>query len=203
MERVALRIVVIQQTRNDLAVRLREERVALFGEEILKLGIVFDYPVVDNRHASVGVRVRVHIRRFSVSCPPRMTYSAVSVGSALAFKLLFHCGELSPRFHGFDILALKYRYSRAVITAVLQLFQAVHQHLGAVALTEITYYSAHNILLILKNFKILALIAHYAHFVRFVAHQSQDRSAYALRLRLTLFEIYCAAVTLHLAITRL
>ena len=53
VERISLRVVIIEHASHYLAVRLRKERVAFFREELLKLRVILDYAVVDYGNAPV------------------------------------------------------------------------------------------------------------------------------------------------------
>ena len=154
-QRISFRIVVVQQTSDNLAVRLRKEFVAFVCEKFFKFGIVFDYAVMNDCNPAVAVRVRVYVGRFAVCCPTGVTDTAMTEGLSLNRQLFFHSCEFPSRFYGFNaVVFLKNRNSRAVIAAIFQLFQTVHQNVGAVAPTEITNNSAH----IISPFRLLFLL---------------------------------------------
>ena len=65
--------------------------------------------------------------------------------TALYIKLVPHVRKLSLCLDRLYSGLFKDCYTCAVVSAVFQLFQTLHQHVSTVALTYITYYSAHKI----------------------------------------------------------
>ena len=93
------------------------------------------------------MRVGIQVARLAVGRPSGMADSAVTDGAALLDELFTHILELALGLYRLYPGLFENRNTGTVISAVFQLLKSVHKYVGAVALTDIAYYSAHYIFL--------------------------------------------------------
>ena len=136
----------LDEVRDDLGVRLGDERVALLLQFLLQIEIVLDDPVVDDDDlaGAVAVRVRVLFRRTAVGRPARVP-DAVVARNRIGFDDLFEVRQLAgapPQIHR---AVVHDGDARRVVPAVLEPPQPVDEHGHDVLRSDIADNSAHSL----------------------------------------------------------
>ena len=85
----------------------------------------------------------VHVAGLAVGRPAGMTNAAAALGQRQFFQLAAQGGEPPLAFDHADTVPLGERHTGRIVPAVLQLVQAVQQHLLGAAHANITYNATH------------------------------------------------------------
>ena len=133
--------------RYNLGIGFRNKLKTLFCKILAKLQIVLNNSVMYDRKSTrlAEMRMRVHIRRLSMSCPPCMTNSH---NAFYCISAVYHIAE----FFQTALLFLNHysfisHYSNAgrIISSIFKLRQPVNQNRRRLLCSNVSNYSAHKI----------------------------------------------------------
>ena len=82
-------VIEIEQLCDNLGVGIRQKLVALVvNQKLFELLVILNNAVMDDRHASARMGVRIDVRRLAVRRPARMTDARVSVRFSLSLHFV-------------------------------------------------------------------------------------------------------------------
>jgi hypothetical protein len=150
LNQVAL-VVMGDQVRHDLGVRLRRELRAGIDQLLAQLGVVLDDPVQDDVDTVLGVEVRmcVVLRDASMRRPARVrdARGRVEFVRAIAVRALrdgvAQLGEVADGAHGVDPPVDEQGETRRVVAAVLEHLEPVHEQFTTRPVADVSDDSAH------------------------------------------------------------
>ena len=136
-----------EQHGGDLGVGLGLEREALGEQLVLQLGEVLDDAVVDERESTLvaEVRVRVAVGGAAVRRPPGVADAGAAVVQRVRLELVGEHLQLAGALRGLDgAVVVDDGHPRRVVATVFEAAQAAHEHVEAVALSDISDDSTHS-----------------------------------------------------------
>ena len=139
---------IFDELHEHLGVGLGAEGITLLHESCFEDGVVLDDAVMDDRQAlGLGVMgVRINGAGFAVGRPARMRDTDRSARVFVRAESL-EFGDLALGFVDIELsLLVDERHAGTVVPAVLQTMQTLNQYRISVSLTDISYYSTHNII---------------------------------------------------------
>ena len=145
---VVRHLYVFDELHQHFRVRIAQEADALLLQTLLQGSIVFNDSVVNEGQIARSriMRMSIHLRGFTVRGPTGVGYSDVA-GNVFIFDEAFQIGNPSLGFVHIQLSLRGYQcYPRAVVTSVLQSLQAFHEDRVSISLTDVAYYSTHNLM---------------------------------------------------------
>jgi type I pantothenate kinase len=142
----AIAVFATDEKSGDFGVCLAREFFASVEKLGLQLVVVFDDSVVDECElaAVAEVRMRVHICRTAVRRPARVTDARRTVCDTDSGEIVGEDAELSCSLSGFHVaVAIDDGDAGRVVSAVLESAEAPHEHLDALAGSDVAHDSTH------------------------------------------------------------
>src|SRR5690348_4023095 len=139
-------VVRLDKMGDDLGIGLSLEFVALRGELMLQLQVIFNYAVVDDDDfaGAIAVRMRVFFRRAAVSVPAREA-DAVHTFERRKTDSLLEISKLAGGAANFQVAILAdHGDSRRLLAAIFEPFQAVDHQRNNFFRADVTNYPAHD-----------------------------------------------------------
>ena len=138
---------IFYQLHQHLRVRITHKRHALGLQLLLQVGIVLDDTVMDDGQVLRFriMRMGVTARRFTVGCPTGVG-NADGAADVLISTIFTKVVNLTFRLIHIQVaIAVDQRHACRVVTTILQTAQALNQNRKSLFLSDITYYSTHNL----------------------------------------------------------
>ena len=117
--------------------------MALCSQPLLEQPVIFNDAVVHDAHTRRGMRMAVHIAGLAMGSPPGVADAAEALCQLLRCQLFPQGCEPPLAFYYADPSVQRKRHTGGIISAILQLFQPIQQHILCIALTDITNDAAH------------------------------------------------------------
>ena len=136
-------IAAVDQLYQHFRVGLALEGIALCSQPFLEQPVIFNDAVVHDAHTRRGMRVAVHIAGLAMGSPPGVADAAEALCQLLRCQLFPQGCEPPLAFYYADSPVQRKRHTGGIISAILQLFQTIQQHILCIALTDITNDAAH------------------------------------------------------------
>jgi len=137
-------LLATQELCDEFGIGVRLEIDARRSELLPQTGVILHDAVVDYRHQSftVGLRVGVGLGGSAVRRPPRVTDTGRPV-EGFVIRLLLEVLELTGGAQDLDLVGAQHRHAGGVIPAVLEATQPVEQHRHHLVRAHVTDDAAH------------------------------------------------------------
>ena len=140
-------VLLAEQHGGDLGVGLGLEREALGQQLVLQVGEVLDDAVVDECEATLvaEVRVRIAVGGAAVRRPAGVADAGAAVVQRVRLEFIGEHLQLAGALRGLDgAVVVDDGHPRRVVATVFEAAQAAHEHVEAVALSDISDDSTHS-----------------------------------------------------------